>query len=71
MKKIVDGEIHESARVEVSLLGPSWTPLMRFRFYMESNPKDHLTVWKVYKLSNWIGTYTPPGWFLRLIGQAE
>jgi hypothetical protein len=66
-----DGIIHDKARVEVELIGPEWLRLLRYRFYMDHQPKDHLTVWKIYKISNIFGTYTPPGWFLKLIGQVK
>ncbi len=72
MRKEIDGEVHEDARVEMAIIGPpTWSPLMRYRFYMEHKPEDHLTVWYIYKISKYLGTYTPPGWFLKLIGQVK
>lgn len=71
MKQNDDGELVDNARVEVSLIGPWWSPLMRYRFYMDHKPEDHLTVWYIYKFSKYFGTYTPPGWFLKLIGQIK
>ena len=64
-----NGEVCEDARVEMTTLGPLWSPLIRFRFYMEHQPEKHLTVWYIHKISKIFGTYTPPAWFLKLIGQ--
>ena len=71
MRTFVGQEMHEDARVEVSLIGPDWLRLIRYRFYMESQPEDHLTVWKILKVEKLFGSYTPPGWFLRIIGQVK
>lgn len=66
-----EGQVLDTARVEMTIIGPHWSPVMRFRFYMSHRPEDHVTVWMVRWVSKWLGTYTPPGWFLKLIGQAE
>ena len=65
------GELVDGARVECGLIGPTWSPLMRIRVYMNHKPEDHMTVWHVRWFSNIFGTYTPPGWFLQLIGQIK
>lgn len=66
------GEVNDKARVEISIVGnPRWSPLMRFRFYMDHKPDDHLTVWWCRWLTPILGYYTPPAWFLRLIGQTK
>jgi hypothetical protein len=66
-----DGNLLDGARVEIGLIGPSWSPLLRIRVYMDHKPEDHVTVWHVRYLSTWFGNYTPPGWFLKLIGQVK
>ena len=65
------GELIDTARVEITNIGPVWSPLIRYRFYMTQQPENHLTHWYVHKLSKYLGSYTPPGWFLRLIGQVK
>jgi len=65
-----NNEITDGARVEVSLISPKWIPILRYRFYMNHKPEDHLTVWHT-KWAKYIGSYTPPGWFLKLIGQVK
>jgi hypothetical protein len=66
-----NNELVDTARVEVGLIGPTWSPLMRIRVYFDYKPEDHMTVWHIRWISNIFGTYTPPGWFLQLIGQVK
>lgn len=63
-------------RVEMRILGPpSWSPLMRIRIHMSHAPYECITVWKFFMfnfcMNKIFGTYTPPQWFLKLIGQDE
>jgi hypothetical protein len=71
MKSNEDGDLIDNARVEMGLIGPVWSPLMRIRIFMEHQPEDHITIWKVRWLSSIFGSYTPPGWFLKIIGQIK
>ncbi len=67
-----DGKMRDTARVEMSIIGPWWSPLMRTRIYMDhEQPGRHITQWWVYPISKYIGSWTPPPWFLRLIGQSD
>jgi len=44
-----NGTLRDEARAEVDIIGPvTWSPVLRFRFYMNHNPEDHMTVWYVY-----------------------
>lgn len=65
------GELIDTAKIEVGLIGPIWSPLMRIRIFFDHKPEDHMTVWHVRWLSDIFGRYTPPGWFLKLIGQVK
>jgi hypothetical protein len=68
-----EGDLIDDARVEIGLVGPIWSPIMRFRFYMSHQPDKHMTVWKLpWNWFHWLfGTYTPPIWFLKLINQVD
>ncbi len=68
-----DGDlVDDGVRLEMGLVGPTWSPVMRFRFYVPTlHHEDHITIWKVRWLSRWLGSYTPPGWFLRLVGEVK
>jgi hypothetical protein len=71
MKMNDNNELIDTAKVEIKILGPTWSPLMRTRIFMDHKPEDHLTVWYIYWFSKIFGTYTPPGWFLKIIGQIK
>ena len=71
MKTNDRGDLIDTAKIEMALIGPYWSPLMRTRIFMDHKPEDHMTVWHVRWLCNIIGSYTPPGWFLKLIGQTK
>lgn len=66
-----DGDFLDDARVEIGLIGPDWSPLLRFRIFMNHDPENHLTIWHWKYVSKYLGTYTPPGWFLKIIGQIK
>lgn len=66
-----NNELVDTARIEAGLIGPAWLHIMRIRVYWDHKPEDHMTVWHIRWLSNIFGTYTPPGWFLQLIGQVK
>lgn len=67
-----DGTIHDEARVEMGLVGGSRSPIMFFRFYMSHQPEDvHLTIWKWHRVSEYVGSWTPPAWLLKLMGQVK
>lgn len=65
------GECCDNAKVKMTIIGPPWSPLLRFRIYMDHQPNKHLTHWYINRISKYIGSYTPPSWFLKLIGQIE
>jgi len=71
MKTNDQGELIDTAKIEMALIGPIWSPLMRIRIFMDHKQEDHMTIWYINWLSKIIGTYTPPGWFLKLIGQIK
>jgi hypothetical protein len=66
-----NGDLEDDARVELGIVGPWWSPIMRFRVYMNHKPEEHLTIWKVHRLSHYVGSWTPPGWLLKLIGEVK
>ncbi len=70
LKRNEDGDFLDDARVEMAIPF-KWLPILRYRFYLDHQPQDHLTVWWVNPISRYLGSYTPPPWFLKLIGQVK
>lgn len=58
-----------TARYVVHPLPGLWT--WRYRIYFDHQPENHMTVYYHRHLTRYLGSYTPPGWFLRLIGEIE
>lgn len=71
MEHLPNGDIADDCRMEVGILGPIWSPIIRMRFYPKHRPNDHITVWKCRWISSVVGSWTPPPWLLQLLGQIK
>lgn len=67
--EIIDGVFHDKARAEMELIGPDWLNLLRFRFYMDHKPEDHLTVFYHRWLSKVFGSWNPPLWLMNWLNK--
>jgi hypothetical protein len=67
--EIIDGVFHDKARVEMDFVGPDWLNLLRFRFYMDHKPEDHVTILFHRYLGKVFGSWNPPYWLINMFNK--